>query len=201
MRQWRSWLLLLLISLPKAPAQALFDDVPWSATRIVRIDGREFTTRVNHERLRERIVADIAGVELTLILRSDRNVAWQLMPLMMVYAEADVSAMDTPASVRIVASEPLGAERVGGQETMKYRAVFQARNGMRREGYFWQNAAGVHVKSRFPIIDRKGRERIVELELRDLRPGMQPPALFEVPEGYRRIDVDIAAVLGEVFGF
>lgn len=200
MRPW-CLLFLLLAGLSMASAHALLDDVSWSATRIVRIDGREFTTRVNHERLRERIVADVAGVELTLILRSDRNVAWQLMPLMMVYAEADVSQMDTPANVRIVSSEPLGEEIVGGQSAMKYRALFQTRNGGRHEGYFWQNGAGVHLKSRFPVVDRNGRERLIELELRDLQVGPQDAALFEVPAGYRSIEVDIGSVLGQVFGF
>ena len=184
-----------------APAYALLDGASWSATRIVRIDGREFVTRVNHTRLQERIVTDVAGVELTLILRSDRNVAWQLMPLMMVYAEADVSRMDTPANVRIVEAEPLGEEAVGGQSAMKYRALFQTRDGTRHEGHFWQNAAGVHVKERFPVTDRAGRTRLIELELRDLRVGAQQPGLFEVPTGYRLIDVDIGSVLGELFGF
>ena len=193
--------LLLLCALATAPAHALLDEVSWSAARIVRIDGREFPTRVNHSRLGERIVAEVGGVELTLIVRIDRNVAWQLMPLMMVYAEADVSRMDTPANVRIVASEPLGEELVGGRSAMKYRAVFQTRGGARHEGHFWQNAAGVHVKSRFPVTDRSGRTRLIELELRELRVGPQQAALFEVPAGYRLIDVDIGSVLGELFGF
>jgi hypothetical protein len=84
---------------------------------------------------------------------------------------------------------------------MKYRAVFQTRNGGKHEGFFWQNKAGVHVKQRFPVTDRDGRTRLIETELRDLRVGAQDSALFEVPGNYRRIDVDTGAVLGELFGF
>ena len=115
--------------------------------------------------------------------------------------EADVSGMDTPANIRILSSEPLGEETVAGQSAMKYRAVFQTRNGGQHQGFFWQNKAGVHVKQQFPVTDRNGRTRQVELELRDLKVGAQDPALFEVPEDYRRFDVDTGAVLGELFGF
>ena len=69
------------------------------------------------------------------------------------------------------------------------------------QGFFWQNKAGVHVKQQFPVTDRSGRTRLIETELRELRVGAQDPALFEVPDGYRRLDIDTAAVLGELFGF
>ena len=84
---------------------------------------------------------------------------------------------------------------------MKYRAVFQTRDGGKLEGFYWQNKAGVHLKQRFPVTDRSGRTRPIETELRDLRIGAQDPALFEVPEGYRRIEGDTGEILGELFGF
>ena len=193
--------LALLAAVAALPARAVVEDVAYAATRIVRLDGREFATAVNHTRQRERISANVGGVDVTLILRSDRNLAWQLVPMMGMYAEADVSRMDTPASVRILSAEPLGEETVAGQPATKYRAVFQTRNGGKHQGFFWQNKAGVHVKQRFPVTDRDGNTRLIETELRDLRVGVQDPALFEVPEGYRLIDVDIESVLGELFGF
>jgi hypothetical protein len=194
-------LALLFAVLDARFALALVEDVAYAATRIVRLDGHEFATEVNHTRQRERISANVGGVDVTVILRSDRNLAWQLVPMMGMYAEADVSRMDTPASVRIVSSEPMGQETVAGQGTTKYRAVFQTRSGSTHEGFFWQNKAGVHVKQRFPVTDRHGNTRLIETELRELRVGEQDPALFEVPEGYRLIDVDIESVLGELFGF
>lgn len=201
MKPWRMLFLAVFAFLGALPAHALIDDTAYAATRIVRLDGREFATQVNHTRLRERVTANVGGVEVTVILRSDRNLAWQLMPMLGVYAEADVSRMDTPASIRIVSTEPMGEELVAGQSVMKYRARFQTRGGSQHEGFFWQNAAGVHVKSRFPVTDRSGRTRQIELELRDLRVGAQNPALFEVPADYRLIDVDTGALLGELFGF
>ena len=201
MRLWRIVGAALLAALGSLPARALIEDTAYSATRIVRLDGREFATQVNHTRLRERVSANVGGVDVTVILRSDRNLAWQLVPMMGVYAEADVSRMDTPGSIRIVASEPLGEEPVGGQSAMKYRATFQTRSGSTHEGLFWQNKAGVHVKQQFPVTDRNGRTRLIETELRDLKVGAQDAALFEVPEGLRRIDIDTGAVLGELFGF
>ena len=201
MKPWRMLFVTVLAWLAALPAQALVEDTAYAATRIVRLDGREFATQVNHTRLRERISANVSGVDVTVILRSDRNIAWQLMPQMGIYAEADVSGMDTPANIRIVSSEPLGEETVAGQSAMKYRAVFQTRNGGQHQGFFWQNKAGVHVKQQFPVTDRNGRTRQVELELRDLKVGAQDPALFEVPGDYRRFDVDTGAVLGELFGF
>jgi hypothetical protein len=108
MKPWRLLFVTVLTWLAALPAQALIEDTAYAATRIVRLDGREFATQVNHTRLRERISANVGGVDVTVILRSDRNIAWQLMPQMGIYAEADVSRMDTPDNVRIVSSEPLG---------------------------------------------------------------------------------------------
>ena len=65
----------------------------------------------------------------------------------------------------------------------------------------WQTGAGVHVKSRFGVSDPEGKERRVELELRDLKVGAQPPGVFEVPEGYKVMPLDAGALLRDVLGF
>ncbi len=56
----------------------------------------------------ERITASLIGMEVTVIMRTDRNLAWQLIPLMGVYGESDLSAMDTPENIRILSREPTG---------------------------------------------------------------------------------------------
>ncbi|NJN51708.1 MAG: hypothetical protein HC809_07940 [Gammaproteobacteria bacterium] len=152
-------------------AYAILDRVSYSATRVMRIDGTEIITTVNHAPHMERISGTIGGLPLTLILRSDRNVVWQLIPFMSMYGEADITEMDTPDNVQILSREEVGNEIINGHAAIKYRAEFLTRGGTRHHGFFWENADGVHVRSEFPFIGRDGTEKRVELELRDVQVG------------------------------
>ncbi len=188
-------LLVLTLILFVPSAHSVLDRVSYSATRVMRIDGTEFITTINHAPHMERITGTIAGLPLTLILRSDRNVVWQLIPFMSLYGEADISEMDTPDNVQILSREEVGNETINGQAAIKYRAQFLTRGGTRHEGFFWENVDGVHVRSEFPFIGRDGTEKRVELEVRDVQLGPQPAALFEVPTGFTRIEIDLASLL------
>jgi hypothetical protein len=192
--------LALLLTLA-IPSHALLDDVSWAATRIVRVDGKVIETRVHHAKHKERITAVVQGVELDLVLRYDRNLMWQMTPMFSLAGETDISAMDTPANIRVLKRERLGEETVAGQKTTRYRLHYQTRGGDPGEGDYWQNADGVHVKSRFAVVDPQGRTRQVELELRDLRVGPQPAELFEVPAEYRVMPIDAGGIVRDLLGF
>lgn len=193
-------LLCLSLLLGASPSHALLDDVSWAATRIVRVDGKAIETRVHHAKHKERISAVVQGVELDLVLRYDRQLMWQMTPLFSLAGETDISAMDTPANIRVLQRERLGEETVAGHKAVKYRLRYQTRGGAPGEGVYWQNAAGVHVKSRFAVQDPDGRTRQVELELKDLRVGPQPPELFEVPADYRVMQIDASDIVRLLLG-
>jgi hypothetical protein len=193
--------LLLFLCATLAPAaSAILDVVSWEATRIVRVGERAIETRVHHTKLKERISAVVKGVELDLVLRFDRNLIWQMTPMFQLAAETDISAMDSPANIRVLSRSRVGIEKLGGSAVTRWKIVYQTRGGARHEGEYWQNAAGVHVKSRFAVTDPEGRQRKVELELRDLRVGPQPASLFEVPEGYKVMPLDTGELLREALG-
>ena len=194
-------LLFLFVAVLAPTAHAILDEVSWEATRIVRVDGRTLETRVHHTKLKERISALVKGVEINLVLRYDRKLIWQMTPMFALAAETDISEMDSPANIRVLSRQELGNETVGGNATTHWKIVYQTRGGARRQGEYWQNAAGVHVKSRFVVSDHEGKERRVELELRDLKVGAQPPGVFEVPEGYKVMPLDTGALLRDVLGF
>ena len=194
-------LLFLFVAVLAPTAHAILDEISWEATRIVRVDGRTLETRVHHTKLKERISALVKGVEINLVLRYDRKLVWQMTPMFALAAETDISGMDSPANIRVLSRQQLGKETVGGVATTRWKIVYQTRGGARREGEYWQNAAGVHVKSRFSVTDPEGKERRVELELRDLKVGPQPPDVFEVPEGYKVMPLDTGALLRDVLGF
>jgi hypothetical protein len=187
-------LLCLLAAVLSAPAHAILDEISWEATRVVRVDGRVFETRVHHSRQKERIGAVVQGVALDLVLRYDTGTMYQMTPMFSLAGQTDISGADTPASIRILARDRLGEESVAGQTTVKYRVRFLARDGEQREGFYWQNAAGVHVKTRFALRDDQGQVRQVELELKELKVGPQAASLFEVPKDYRVIEVDAGMV-------
>ncbi len=194
-------LLFLFVAVLAPTAHAILDEVSWEATRIVRVDGRTLETRVHHTKLKERISALVKGVEINLVLRYDRKLIWQMTPMFALAAETDISEMDSPANIRVLSRQQVGKETVGGVATTRWKIVYQTRGGARREGEYWQNGAGVHVKSRFVVSDPEGKERRVELELRDLKVGAQPPGVFEVPDGYKVMPLDTGALLRDVLGF
>ena len=197
----RLLLSLLLLSAFVTPAWALLDEVSWQATRVMRIDGRRIETRVHHTRLRERISTVVQGVELDLILRFDQGLMWQMTPLLGMANQTDISGMDSPANIRVLSREKIGQESVAGQPATRYRLRYRTRGGADGEGEYWQNAAGVHVRSRFSVVDPEGRTRHVELELADLRVVPQDESLFEPPADYSVIRVDAGALLRELLGF
>jgi len=178
-----------------APADAVIESVSYAATRVMRIDGYELVTEVHHAPHMERITAELAGFETSLILRSDRSLVWHLIPLLGIYGESDISEMDTPDNVEILSREPLGAELVQGQPAVKHRALFRTRGGTTHEGFYWENADGVHVRSEFTYIDAAGEPKRMELELSNVKVGPQPAHLFEVPDGYRKVDIDLPSLL------
>lgn len=194
-------ILLYLLLVFSASAHALLDEVSWQATRIVRVDGRQISTEVHHTKLKERISAVVQGVELDLVLRFDRKLMWQMTPMFGIAGETDISAMDTPANIKVLKRERQGEETVAGQRATRYRLQYQTRGGDTREGFYWQNAAGVHVKSSFSVLDPDGKTRRVELELRNLRVGPQPAELFEVPADYRVMPIDASGILRDLLGF
>ena len=87
-----------------------------------------------------------------------------------------------------------------GQRATRFRLQYQTRGGEQREGFYWQNAAGVHVEDRFTVRDPEGRARQVELELKNLRVVAQPAALFELPADYRVMPVDATGILRDLLG-
>ena len=191
----RRSVVLVALLFGSAGSHALLEDVSYEATRVMRVDGYEIVTRVHHAPRMERITASLIGMEVTVIMRTDRNLAWQLIPLMGVYGESDLSAMDTPENIRILSREPVGVETIRGIAVTKFRARFVTQGGTHHEGFYWQNADGVHVRTEFPFIGRDGGEKRIELELRDVELGPQPAYLFELPEGYSKVDLDIASLL------
>jgi hypothetical protein len=183
------------------PAHAILDAVSWQATRIVRVDGRQIETQVHHAKHKERISAVVQGVELDLVMHYDRQLMWQMTPMFSLAGETDISQMDTPANITVLKRVRLGEEAVAGQKAVKYQLQYRTRSGDTREGFYWQNAAGVHVKSRFAVQDPDGRTRQVELELKNLKVGPQPATVFEVPAEYRVMQVDATGILRDLLGF
>jgi len=191
----RQLLALALLMCAPLAAQALLDQVSWEGTRIVRVNGREFATRVNHTPSMERISGTLHGVKVTLIMRGDLDLLWQLLPDVGLYGESGLEGLDTPQNIRILGRERLGAETVASQPAVKYRITFRSAGGEQREGFYWENARGVHLRSRFPFVDRNGILRQVEFELRDVRVGAQAAALFDVPADSYRIPLDTDTLL------
>ena len=135
------------------------------------------------------------GVQI-IIARLDRNLAWILVPGVKVALETDLAALDLPLGAltdgRGLRQSPRGSETIAGVATTRYWVETVdgpgAPPGAAFAGDVWTSPDGVLMK----IDGRsnyKGRASTVRASFHNIRVGPQDPALFQLPQGYNRMQV------------
>ena len=174
------WLAFMLCLIPIGAWAAEF-----SAQVVSRLDGRETQGKVYVKDKNMRLEMGGSRSMIT-ILRSDKGVAWSIMPERKMYLEIPL----TPEMTRDLGQfaqdhakmTPLGRETVGGYLCDKYETEFKT-NGGSIKHYMW-----IAQKLGMPI-------KIVSLdnsfsrEYRDIKEGAVPDAVFEVPPGFIKMNV------------
>lgn len=129
------------------------------------------------------------------ISRMDKRVAWVLMPQQGVYIEQPIdtrTAMSTQDKVEgEIERAAEGRETVNGMATTKYRVTFET-DGRRESVFQWIDDAN-HFPVKTAAIDGSWSS-----EFRNIKTGLQDPALFELPSGYKKMSFsmpDIGAMM------
>ena len=199
--------LLLPLALGLHPGAALAqDDVEFSATMVQKAPQQDRTmeTRiyVGDNVMRSEMQQD--GKERVTIVDTQRRAAYLLNPAKQEYLEMQAgpqgqqggpaagAAMDRPPLPDEPGSpcrqdnpnfqcERLGTETVNGREAVKWR--FTATQGERT----MTSTVWIDQELRMPI--RQELPGGVVSELKNIQVGEQPDSLFQVPEGYTRIEM------------
>lgn len=179
-----SAVLLGAASAQAAPPPALTTE--YSASRRIETDQGDFDGRVHAAPGKERNELHGGGMSTVMILREDRGLGWMLMPGQKMYQEVDFSqASKQSGSVASdqVDLEEVGTEMVSGLVATKYK--FVSKDGG-SGGFLWYTAEGIPVK--MDVLSKSGRKKTrMTVTLHDVQVGPQDPAVFELPDGYKRM--------------
>ncbi len=94
--------------------------VEYSADRRVEADGTTMDGRVFGAPGKERGETTVGAITSVLIVRTDKRVAWTLMPAVGRFQEMDLSAQ--PQAAELMEVERVGSEIVDGHVTTKFKA-------------------------------------------------------------------------------
>ncbi len=128
---------------------------------------------------------------MTIIVRQDKKLTWTLFPDKKNYLEAPLTEQDLQRYIKApigqgrnvsVKEEVLGKETVNGHLCTKKRIE----TTVEVQGQRVTTRSTVWLSDRVDIPLRTEDENGITMELRNLRPGPQDPALFEVPKGYTK---------------
>jgi hypothetical protein len=188
---------LLLSALFPARAATLCDArVGFSADRLLVIDGHDYAGKIWTMPGKERHEQAIRAFRPVFLLRNDSPLGEIVLPHMKTIVEFVM-----PAELRVLAmpeltKHPSGRETINGIRTTKYAIDETVREG-HATGTLWLSRDGIPMKLDGRFEKSNGRIAKVRWELRHVKIGPQPAALFEAPKGYAKLPPEaIAPLLG-----
>lgn len=158
-------------------------DTEYSGVRQVVTAEGNFTQTIHHSHGKERSEMQMEGMSMISIIRPDKNVAWQLMPMQKMYMEMDMTSAKkmsgkAPDDVTI---EKVGSDILDGINTTKYKLLMKDKSA---GGFIWLSPENIPVKMDFLSKEGKEKQRIT-MTLKNLKVEPQEAALFELPAGYQ----------------
>ena len=122
------------------------------------------------------------------IVRTDKNVMWMLMPQQNMYMETPINQQEAARAKAIsnnpVDEKPVGSEMVDGQMADKYEI-----NNGKCTGYKYISSAS-HFLLRIEM--DCGNSHTV-MEYKNIQKGEPPDELFEIPAGYKKFSYGSAS--------
>ncbi|MBI5399252.1 hypothetical protein HZB07_01355 [Candidatus Saganbacteria bacterium] len=170
-------------------AAAAFAVPDFSGEWVIRSAGRDTgtTARLNWTTRKWRAEMHMGrSFSMTMIGRVDINKLWVLNAGSRTYTESALDFMRSPMiSGRYpgeTARRPVGREEINSVMCNKFEVNYEFR-GERKRAYQW---ISVDNQIAMKTADAGGTW---SNEIRNLRIGVQPAALFELPSGYRRVPI------------
>jgi len=166
-------------------------DVPFSAEAELQTSEHKLNTRIRYKpgKVRDDIV--LSGQKMAFIQRFDLDKSWMLMPQGM-YMEFDPDELrqqgsDQVQQFELVKREVVGQETVNGEQTTKYKVVYDTSDG-RYGGFTWFTEDDIAVKS-LMAKQGGGEESRIRFEMTSLVRGEQDDAVFDLPADATKFDM------------
>lgn len=132
-----------------------------------------------------------AGDGAVQIFRYDTKVMWQVMPSERMYMEHSMmggQGQGSDPSQWTYEDTAMGEETLNGVKVTKYKTIATSTDGKKFGGFSWRTKEGINVKQDLLYKEGNDKKRMMT-ELSNLKIGKQDPKLFEIPEGYTKLDM------------
>jgi len=196
------WVLpVLLAAALVAPGQgraAIVGDsaVPYSATRIVTVNGREYGGKVFAVPGKQRHDVDVNGFKLSVVLNVAGGAGIIAVPALHSYVDFPLPPLLAELDRTRLERHAAGEEKIAGLPAVKYRLAYTASDGSRAAGFLWLTRDNIllRVDGR---IERPGHRRpmTVTMRLEDLQLGPQDDKLFQIGSGLKKLPYEALEML------
>jgi len=167
--------------------------VEFSADSYVQTGNYTSESKIYRSIDKERRELDLGDSKQVVISRMDKNVIWMLMPAQKMYMEMSLS--DQKAKQRAgdfsyeeVTRTVLGEEMVEGMKTTKSKINVKDSSGTTFQGFMWTTKDGITMKMNTVTVG-KTQPFQIKMHLKNVKIGKQDPNLFEIPEGYIKMEM------------
>ena len=82
----------------------------------------------------------------------------------------------------------MGEETLNGVKVTKYKTIATSTDGKKFGGFSWRTKEGINLKQDLLYKEGNDKKRMLT-ELSNLKIGRQDPKLFEIPEGFTKLDM------------
>jgi hypothetical protein len=134
------------------------------------------------------------------IFRFDNKVIWMLMPSEKMYMEHAIGggpSKGSDTSQWTYEDTAMGEETLNGVKVTKYKTIATSTDGKKYGGFSWRTKEGINVKQDLLYKEGNDKKRMLT-ELSNLQIGRQDPKLFEIPEGFTKLDM--GGMMGGMMG-
>jgi outer membrane lipoprotein-sorting protein len=157
----------------------------YAATMVSQSAGQTITTQIYIKP--DKIRTDMKTVGTSTIVRKDRNKVWTMMTAQKAYMEmqgvADAQTQAVEDKVKgEVSRKKVGVETINGHPSTKYEITTKA-DGKTIQIYQWW-ATDISFPVKTAALDGSW-----SMEYKDIEIGNQPDSLFEIPAGYKKMNI------------
>jgi hypothetical protein len=166
----------------------------YSAEEVVETAEGVTKSKVFSTPTMERREMSADGQQMISIARHDKKVTWMLMPEEKMYMEMPIgqSASNkedkTDLSAYKIEQTPMGQETLNGIVMNKGKMIMTGKDGSKMGGFMWTTKEGIIAKLDALSVE-KGKKDRFKLEMQNLKIAKQPVNLFEIPQGYEKMDM------------
>jgi hypothetical protein len=185
-----------IAALPAVAAVVGDASVPYSATRIVTVNGKTYEGRVFHTPGKQRHDVDINGLPMIFILDIADSDGVVVLPDLKSYIDFPLPPLLAELDRRQLGSDAVGEERINGMRATKYRINYTASDGSRGEGLIWLSRDNILLRLEGRIVrPHHHKPMTVSMSLSDLRVGPQDKSLFLIHKGLHKIPYEALELL------